>query len=124
MQADVSARGHGMHVDEPEAFGGTDTGPMPTELLTASLASCMCLSVVWAAGKRRLELPDLEVQVRPMRAQGEPRYGRYEVTVHSSADAQALGPVVDLAARYCWVTNTLRTSPEVVHRVGPDGPWR
>ena len=35
-------------------FGGEDTGPMPTELMVAALASCFCLAVVWAAGNARI----------------------------------------------------------------------
>lgn len=123
MQVDLSARGHELRVDEPPEFGGTDTGPMPTELLTASLASCMCLAVAWAARKRRVELADLEVRVLPVREPGQPRYGRYEVTVIAGADREAMERVVDLAKRYCWVTNTLHNSPELVYRLGEDEPF-
>lgn len=118
LAADVSARGHALRADEPREDGGEDSGPMPTELLTASLASCMCLAIAWAARKRRHELPDLEVQVLPVRAPGEPRYAAYEVTVHSSADPEALAAAVDLGKRYCWVTNTLAAAPEVRVRIG------
>lgn len=110
---DVSGRGHHLRVDEPPEAGGTDTGPMPTELLTAALASCFCLAVAWAAGKRRIPLEDLRVDVRSHRAPGEPRHGSYDVYVHSSTPAAALAPAVELAKRYCWVTNTISTPPEI-----------
>jgi uncharacterized OsmC-like protein len=117
MSTEVSGRGHTIRVDEPPEFGGEDSGPMPTEVLAAALASCMCLAIVWAAGKRRVELPDLTVEVRPFRAPGEPRHGRYELRIQSSAPQEALQPCVDLGARYCWVTNTLQHPPEIAYQV-------
>lgn len=117
MSTDVSGRGHAMRVDEPEEFGGTNTGPMPTEVLAAALASCMCISIAWAARKRRVELADLSVEVRPFREPGEPRHGRYELRIESSASHEVLQPCVDLGARYCWVTNTLKNPPEITYDV-------
>ena len=117
LATDVTGRGHSMRVDEPPEFGGGNSGPMPTEVLAAALASCLCLAVAWAAGKRRVELPDLAVEVRPHRAPGEPRHGRYEVRVESSAPSALLDPCVELGARYCWVTNTLKTPPEITYEV-------
>jgi putative redox protein len=37
---EIEIREHRLIADEPEDRGGTDTGPKPTELLAASLASC------------------------------------------------------------------------------------
>jgi putative redox protein len=113
LQADVSGRGFALRADEPPEFGGTDTGPMPTELLAAALASCFCLAVAWAARKRHVELDALEVDVRPRRAPGEPRHGRYDVRVHAPLPREVLEPIVRLAERFCWVTNTLKTPPEI-----------
>ncbi len=117
LASEVIGRGHVIRVDEPPEFGGEDTGPMPTEVLAAALASCMCTAVAWAARKRRVELPDLVVQVRPHRAPGEPRHGRYELRVESSLAQEALQACVDLGVRYCWVTNTLKHPPEIVYEV-------
>ena len=60
-RCDVDAGGFALVVDEPVASGGTGAGPMPTDLLLASLASCYALALAWAARKRGFELPDLEV---------------------------------------------------------------
>lgn len=38
---DVNERGHFVPVDQPIRCGGEDTGPTPTALLIASLASCV-----------------------------------------------------------------------------------
>lgn len=117
MASEVTGRGHTIHVDEPPQFGGEDSGPMPTEVLAAALASCMCISIAWAARKRRVELTDLAVEVRPFRAPGEPRHGRYELRIESSAPQDVLQPCVDLGSRYCWVTNTLKNPPDIVYEV-------
>ena len=118
LATEVSGRGHAIRVDEPPQFGGEDTGPMPTELLVAALASCFCLAVAWAAGKRRIPLGDLAVDVQPHRAGDEPRHGSYDVWVRSSTPAAELAPAVELAKRYCWVTNTLSNPPEVRYHLG------
>src|SRR5674476_1366505 len=38
---DINIRGHVVRVDQPVKDGGEDTGPTPTELFIASLASCV-----------------------------------------------------------------------------------
>jgi uncharacterized OsmC-like protein len=121
LSTDVSGRGHSIRVDEPPQFGGDDTGPMPTEVLAAALASCMCISVAWAAKKRRVEIADLAVEVRMYRAPGEPRHGRYELRIESSLAQDLLEPCVELGARYCWVTNTLKNPPEISYDVAGSG---
>ena len=120
LATDVSApRGHELRVDEPTSVGGTDTGPMPTELLTAGLASCMCLAIAWAAGKLRVEIEELEVRVEAQRAPGEPRYEGYDVQITAKPVPDNIDRVVDLAARHCWVSNTLRQPPAIEYRVTP-----
>jgi uncharacterized OsmC-like protein len=113
LAADVSGRGHALRVDEPPEFGGEDSGPMPTELVVAALASCFCVAIVWAARKKGIEVGDLEVAVQPHRQVGEPRHGTYDLWVHSSTPPDAIAPAVELAKRYCWVTNTLAHPPEI-----------
>jgi uncharacterized OsmC-like protein len=122
MASEVTGRGHVLRADEPPEAGGEDTGPMPTELLAAGLASCFAAAVAWAAAKRRIPLADLEVDVTPHRAPGEPRHGRYEVVVRSSTPREELEPAFELATRYCWVSNTLRTPPEIEYRLETGDP--
>lgn len=122
LAVDVAGGEYQYRVDEPESLGGTGTGPMPTEMLMVALASCFCLSVAWAAGKRRVELGELSVQVRGDQAHGEPRIGRYEILVRSDVAKDVMAPVVELGARYCWVSNTLRNPPEIVHAIDEVAP--
>jgi len=49
--------------DEPVAAGGTDTGPRPTQLLAASLASCTAITVEMYGDRKGWDIGSLEVEV-------------------------------------------------------------
>ena len=52
-----------LRVDEPVQRGGTDTGPRPTELLGASLAGCIAITVEMYADRKGWDVGALEVDV-------------------------------------------------------------
>jgi len=54
---------HALRVDEPPEAGGTDTGPRPTELLGASLAGCIAITVEMYAERKGWDVGRLEVDV-------------------------------------------------------------
>jgi putative redox protein len=119
-RCDVQAGEFTLAVDEPESYGGTGQGPMPTDLFLASLSSCYALSLAWAARKRGFELPDLEVTAT----------GQYEgqcfaslwLTVRTSLDPDRVQPLLEPAARVCYVSQTLRrTAPITIDVVSPSG---
>ena len=111
--ARVTARSHELLVDEPPTAGGDDSGPMPTELLCAALASCFCLALVHVATKRGQELPELRVTVDAERAGRELRYGRLRVEAEAAVDTGELAALVKQARPFCWVSNTLAEDLEV-----------
>jgi uncharacterized OsmC-like protein len=106
---DVTARGHPVRIDEPRDAGGQDSGMMPTELFCAALASCFCMAVAYAARKREVEAPGLRVVVRADRAGKELRYERLVVETSAELDDETLGPLVERARSFCWISNTLAT---------------
>jgi putative redox protein len=55
--------GHELRVDEPGAAGGADTGPSPTRLLGASLASCIAITVEMYAQRKGWDVGAVEVDV-------------------------------------------------------------
>jgi putative redox protein len=55
--------GHTLRIDEPTAAGGTDTGPSPTRLLAASLASCTAITMEMYAERKGWDVGQVEVDV-------------------------------------------------------------
>lgn len=55
--------GHDLRVDEPVDRDGTDTGPRPTQLLGASLAGCIAITVEMYAKRKGWDLGPVEVDV-------------------------------------------------------------
>jgi putative redox protein len=126
LATDVQARGHAIRVDEPATAGGTDTGMMPTELFCAALASCFCLAVGFAAGKRDQEVPDLKVTVTGERVDGELRYEHLVVTTAAALEPEVLARLVERARPLCWVSNSLASgvSVEYLHTTTVNARFR
>jgi putative redox protein len=107
----VEAGGFTLLVDEPGSAGGTGTGPMPTEYLLAAMASCYALALVWAAGKRGIDLPDLAVTATG-RYDG-PRFSRLGFSISSTAEPEVITRLIEPALRVCYVSNTIASSPPI-----------
>ena len=60
---DVELEGHDLRVDEPAEAGGADTGPRPTQLLGASLAGCIAITVEMYAQRKGWDVGAVEVDV-------------------------------------------------------------
>ena len=107
----VPVRGFELVSDEPPQYGGEDRGPMPTELLLAALVSCFAAAVAHAGRKRSIVIPDLQVTV-----DGEYeglRFSALRLTVRSTLPRPELEPLVEKARSYCYVSNTLSTTPRL-----------
>lgn len=55
--------GHTIVVDEPVEAGGKDTGPSPTRLVAAGLASCVAVTMEMYAARKGWEIGAVEVDV-------------------------------------------------------------
>lgn len=55
--------GHTLLVDEPVAAGGTDSGPAPTRLLGASLATCTAITMEMYAERKGWDIGNVVVDV-------------------------------------------------------------
>lgn len=113
MRALVRAGGFDLVVDEPASVpGGRNTGPQPTELLLASVASCFTLALAYSAAERGIDLVGLEVDVRG-RYDG-PSFDRIDIVVRVDRPGRAqLAALIPAAERVCYVTRTLRRTPEI-----------
>jgi putative redox protein len=105
----VQAGAFQLTVDEPPEVGGGGRGPMPTDLLLASVASCYALALAWAARKHGVDLPDLTVTATGTYA--GPRFRSLALTVRTGLAAHLVTPLLEPARRVCYVTNTLADVP-------------
>lgn len=104
----INIRGvHKITGDEAPQYGGEDTGPMPTELLLAGVASCLCLAVHHVAKKRRMTLNRLKVSAEGEKDMKEFRFHLIELLVEADLPQTELDALVERAKGYCFVSNTL-----------------
>lgn len=107
----VNAGRFELTVDEPVSAGGTDEGPQPTDLLLASIASCFTVAVAYAAAKRDIELTDLEVTATGVYK--GPKFAEIVLDVRSGHEPEELHHLVTVAEKLCYVSNTLKTTPDI-----------
>lgn len=55
---------HRLSGDEPIAYGGTDTGPSPYDLLLASLGSCTSMTIALYARRKQWPLESVTISLR------------------------------------------------------------
>lgn len=113
----VAIRNHHVAVDEPREHGGEDTGPDPTELLAAALASCTAMTMRAYAGRKGWVLGDATVEVTytpPSRVRG----ASYDVRLRlpPTLDEQQRQRVAAIAER-CPVRRALTQPAHVVSSV-------
>lgn len=103
--------------DQSPQYGGDGTGLMPSELFLCSLGSCLGQAVAYIAKKKRLELKGLTLEVEAEKDQEFFRYNHIRVRVQSDNADNVLGKVLELAKKYCFVSNTLNHGPEIQYSV-------
>ena len=111
----ITARGHAMLTDQPAADGGTDAAATPTELLVASLASCVAFYTGRYLVRHGLDRAGLAVTAEFAMAAGRPaRVGavRLRITVPGGVPPQRTDALLAVAS-HCTVHNTLRQQPDV-----------
>lgn len=107
-------RGHRVVVDQPAGAGGADEGPMPLELLGASLGSCVALYVRQFCESRGLDYEGMRVEVQQRGARDPNRIGLFEVRVVLPVELPPhYGEMVERVARSCPAHHTLAHGAEV-----------
>lgn len=98
-----TVRGHRVDVDKPEAKGGSDAGPMPTEHYLVALASCTMMATRRVAEKRGVDVEGLRA-VAEMTFDGS-RADTISLTLHPDSEASPddWATVARLAGRSCTV---------------------
>jgi putative redox protein len=91
--------GHEIVVDEPPAAGGTDTGPRPTQLLGASLAGCIAITMEMYALRKEWDIGKVEVAV-DMEYEGlVPRTFNVSVDLPAELDQEQRRRLLTIASR-------------------------
>ena len=115
-------RGHRLVVDQPAGVGN-DEGPMPLELLGASIGTCVALYVQQFCETRGLPYEGMRVEVEQIGARNPSRVGTFDVRVvlREEIPAEYAG-MLERVARSCPAHNTLVTGAEVAVRVEQEQP--
>jgi putative redox protein len=115
-------RGHRLIVDQPGGVGN-DEGPMPLELLGASVGTCVALYVQQFCESRGLSSKGMRVEVHQHGAQGPSRIGAFEVRVLLAEPVpEKYLELLDRVARSCPAHNTLVHGAEVDVRIEQPRP--
>ena len=90
---------HELIVDEPVAAGGTDTGPRPTQLLGASLAGCIAITMEMYARRKEWEIGKVEVTVDVEYEGHLPRTFEVKVDLPAELDSEQRRRLLAVAAK-------------------------
>ncbi len=112
---EVNVEGHQLVVDEGLAAGGRDTGPTPTELLAASLASCSAAYAESYLSSRGYPTAGLSITCHYQLSTDYPRrVASIDVTVSAPFEvSNEHRASLMKAVENCLVGNTLRVPPDI-----------
>lgn len=114
---EVSVRDHRVTVDEPRDQGGEDRGPTAQELLGASLASCMAITIEMYAQRKGWDVGTVEVECAYEQAdRGSPPSFDVVIRLPDHLTAEQAERLKVIAGR-CPVHRTLAGSASFTERV-------
>jgi putative redox protein len=125
----LDVAGHALVADEPAAAGGTDQGPSPYGLLSASLAACTAMTLHAYAKMKGLAIRDIHVTVRHEKVHASDcescarddgaKVDRLERTIRIDGDLsdEARARMMQIADR-CPVHRTFVAGVQIVTRAG------
>ena len=114
MRFSVRAGNHTIVIDQPVTGGGEDAGPSPTDLLAASVGSCVGTFILYYLQKHDLDGTGMRVEVNYTYAERPRRMDRIEtrVVLPPQIGDEHL-PGITKFAQACTVHNTLHGAPDV-----------
>lgn len=123
-RTDIKARDVTAIIDEPEARGGTNAGPSPTEMMIAALIGCTNVITHKCAHAHGVDIKAMSIDVdaqfdrRGVTLQEELEVPFPEMTLKidltSDADEDAIEKVKTDLAKYCPVSKVIRASGTVI----------
>ena len=112
---EIAVRGHQIVIDQPVAAGGKDAAPTPTELLIASLASCMAFYAGRYLTRHGYDRTGMTVSADFDLASDRPaRVSTIRISIKVPTDLPEQRRAGFLAvASACTVHNTLHRAPDI-----------
>ena len=110
----IAVRDHMLTVDQPLTDGGEDTAPTPTELLVASLASCVAFQARRYLTRHQLPTTGLTVTADYTLGSHPARVTdiRIDIQLPHAVPVERLDALLAVT-RHCTVHNTLADPPTV-----------
>ena len=121
----IATRGHTLLTDQPTTAGGADTAMTPTELLIASLSSCVAFYAGRYLARHGLNRDGLHVTATFTAATDRPaRVAAVRLAIRVPGGIPPSRQAALLAvASHCTVHNTLRQAPDIAIELSrPQGP--
>jgi putative redox protein len=111
--------GHTIVIDEPVEAGGTNTGPSPTRLVAAGLASCIAVTIEMYAERKGWDVGPVEVDVDAEYEGFAPRSFTVTLRLPEGLSEEQRGQLLVIASK-CPVHKLLAGETKVVisDRVG------
>ena len=110
----ITTRGHALLADQTADIGGGDGAATPTELLIASLASCVAYYAGRYLARHGLDRDRLQVVAEFTMAADRPaRVGAIRLRIAAPGVPAKRQPGLLAVASHCTVHNTLRQEPDI-----------
>lgn len=101
FQLQIRAGKHVMFADEPDSYGGLDSGPSPFQLLGSALAACMTMTVRLYAERKAWPVKRIRIAVGHTRDPDQAPRDRFDVRLafDGDLDAEQRARLVEMAGK-------------------------
>jgi putative redox protein len=109
---------HELVYDQPEAAGGTDTGPTPTDAFVASLAACVAHYATGFLVRHGRSAEALRVSAEFTMAEHPSRVGEVAIEINVADELPGtMSDALRAVAEHCTVHNSIALAPDISIRV-------
>jgi len=110
---------HWIVMDGPSAFGGTEAGTKPMELVLIALGGCTGMDVVSLLEKMKVKFADFKVSITAEQKEDHPKtFTKIHIkyVVEGDVPEDKVRKAIDLSQqKYCSVSEILRKSAEITY---------